>query len=338
MKKIIYFFTVIIAFILCSNTADAKKQKKLTRQCPAGMFCTANGMYTYESEYSDVSPYMLSPAQLVPTTSGWVWSDEGLCSTNKNSDPTCIYTATDYDEVWVSTPFGFYMIKNGDVMYKSSLSTDFPGMFPCPGTYPSSDSGVQSVFQCYRIVSNGEKEYYTAPNNTKPKYNGSYNTDDINVILTSLQSALAQAETAAQNLQGVLQKSNKLINVAKPPVSISAANINGKTITSNINNEVETNNINNETTTDNLKSTFLKPTDKKLETTTKTPKLDFGNLSSIFSVDKAAVHTPNPGRIAVPTKNIRTINQRTTIRNTSNRQPTNSRTNIKKKRSPNNVT
>ena len=247
---------------------------------------------------------MYGSAELV--VPGWgMWGDEGLCS-NKKSDGTpysgCIYTATDYDEVWVSLWFGFYTVKNGEVLYKSSGDSTAPGAFPCPGTYPSSEIGASSVFQCYRTTNNAQKEYYKAPNNTSPSYDGNYNTDTVNTLLTNLQSALDQAHAAANNLQAVLKKSNNKVNV--PTVNRNKINIDVTTTQNAAPTQMATDgSTNNNKSTTNIKTNTTATTDttgstnttaQKIDTTQSSlgKKFDFGSFSSPFTTAKTAV-TPN---------------------------------------------
>ena len=219
MKK---FFIFVVHYILFVHNVSAYtgEQRTIQETCPAGMFCTANGKYTVVQTkvgtkwYADVRytihPHQMGPAELV--VPGWgQWTDARLCDERTSNDSSsCAYYASDYDEVWVSS-FGFYTVKNDNVMYVPCNADYIQGVFSCPGTYPSSEVGASSVFECYRVVSNKEREYYTVPKNTKSNYDGEYNTDEINTMLVNLQSALDQAQTAASNLQNVLKKSNKRI-------------------------------------------------------------------------------------------------------------------------------
>lgn len=207
MKKVLLF--VVAPFLVAYDAVAATQQT-----CPAGLFCTVNGKY----EGDAIQSYALASSESVGP--GWGhWIEEGLCDKRKSDGTTytgCEYIATDYDEVWVSTWFGFYTIKNGAVTYHSSDNTVATNVFACPGTYPYSDLGASSVFDCYRNTGNGGKEYYKAPNNTETNYDGEYNTDTVNVLLTNLQLALEQAQSAARNLQNVLKESNTGIKVNLP--------------------------------------------------------------------------------------------------------------------------
>lgn len=326
MKKILSSIAIIV-IALYGNNAIAKT-------CPAGFFCTANGQYTISSQastyygWTEIPSYMYGSAELV--VPGWgMWSDEGLCS-NKKSDGTpysgCIYTATDYDEVWVSLWFGFYTVKNGEVLYKSSGGSTAPGAFPCPGTYPSSETGASSVFQCYRTTNNAQKEYYKAPNNTSTSnntqnnYNGNYNTDEINALLTNLQSALAQANTAANNLQNTLKKSNNNINVQAinrnkintDITTIQNAATTQTAITATIN---DTKSTNSQTTNQNTTGTTESTSDNTQSSTNK--KFDFGDLSYTFTNAKVAKNIPT--RSAIQQKKSATTRSAKTLTPTTKR-------------------
>lgn len=318
MKKILIF----IAVITCTsfvNTATAKTTEGTVYvTCPGGFFCTNNGEYyttdtttssfwgrvTYKID--EIPTYMYGPAELV--TPGWGrMGDELFCAVcNGQHDSSCAYCADEYDEVWVSTWFGFYGAKNNDVTNHSWRGSAFAGVFPCPGTHPSSDSGASSVFQCYRTTSNGQKEYYKTPNKTTHNYDGNYNTEDVNALLTNLQSAIDQANSASQNLQAILKKSNNKIKVTsvtgiKQNLNYVATNAQQTNVASIQTTQPGNTPPTNATTT--VAPVTMKLSDVKTDSTTSSPlkKLDFGNLSSIFSADKAAVHNTATGRAALPT-------------------------------------
>ena len=311
MKKFLTFIGIIAA-VLCDNNANAKDTTEtVTQTCPPGLFCTQNGQYRFTrttiSDWlsgsttidHDIPNSYFGPSELV--VPGWgMWSDEGLCDSEVPSG-SCYYIATNYDEVWVSLYFGFYMVKNGDVTYKQSHTSQFPGVFTCPGTYPSSDSGASSVFQCYRITSNGEKEYYKTPNNTHHNYDGNYNTDDVNALLTNLQSAIDQANTASKNLQAVLKKNNNHINVPSREkiITMHANNTNDTPVASNTNiqptspttgttnSSTSPTNTTGTTTTIQPTTTSITAQNISLPLTTAEKKFDFGNLVSPFA-DRSA--------------------------------------------------
>lgn len=194
-----YLFGIITSVFLINASTAAT--------CPAGLFCTSGGNYVPAN--GGIQSYQMVPADLV--TPNWgMWSEEGLCAKCSNSTNTCWYCGEDYDEIWVSTWFGFYLVKNGEVTYHSAGNTPAPGVFPCPGTHPSSAKGASSVFECYTVIGNGQKEYYKAPTNTQNGSSGSgtYNNDKIKLLVKDLLSSLNQANKVAQDIQKELNKQN----------------------------------------------------------------------------------------------------------------------------------
>lgn len=281
MKKFLMFVAVIT---YATNAIAAEKT------CHAGFFCVQNGTYI---DFSNAQDWFSStgPARL---------------ATSNDSLPMG-YNLKDYDEVWICD-MGKYYVKNGEVECRAPLN----GILACPGTYPSSEPGASSVFQCFRTTSNGQKEYYKTPNNTHHSYDGNYNTDDVNAILTSLQSALTQANSAAQNLESILKKTNNKINVPKlnknivETIDVASATQTPDNNTTNITQKITTSQTTAQSNTATPTTTApvtIKLSETKSDAPASSPlkKLDFGNLSSIFSADKAAVHNTATGRAALPT-------------------------------------
>lgn len=210
MKICMKYLVGIIVSVSCLCDANAAA----TKICPAGLFCTSGGKYN-SGQYG-IESYKMGPADLV--TSNWGdWQEEGLCSKGK-----CAYSAENYDQVWVSTWFGFYMVKNGDVTYHSSGSSAASGVFPCPGTHPSSAEGASSVFECYRNVGNGQKEYYKAPNAIQTNNAGNADMNTIAALVQELQASLNQANKIAADLQKALNKSTKKNTASASNVNSSA--------------------------------------------------------------------------------------------------------------------
>jgi len=191
--------SLIVSFSLPAISAT-------TKTCPAGLFCTSGGKYTFDKKNDDIQAYQMKPAELV--VDGWgMQSDEGICdSCGQKKESPCVYCANEYDEMWASLFFGYYFVKDGEVTYHSNRGSMAQGVFTCPGTYPSSAEGASSVFECYRIVSNGQKEYYKAPKNTQTDNGVDIDIKTVNALVTDLQSALSKA----QSLQAALNKLNQL--------------------------------------------------------------------------------------------------------------------------------
>lgn len=204
MRKFIKFPLFLGMFISIFGPYKASAET-IKKTCPAGLFCTSGGKYTFDTKNGDIERNMIEPADQI--LDGWgVWSDQGLCDSCAKSRSGCTYCANEYDEAWVSTAFGFYFIKNNEPIYHSSKAGYIKGVFPCPGTYPSSAEGASSVFECYKVIGNGQKEYYKAPTNTQNTSSVNYNIDaeTVNALVKDLQSALIKA----QALQEALNQGN----------------------------------------------------------------------------------------------------------------------------------
>ena len=301
------FFTI---FLLCQYSANAAT----TKTCLEGLFCTQNGKYTYDK--TDITTYERTPAVLFNT--GWNSLDVSVCGSRSPGSAACLYYVEDYDETW-NTWFGFYFVKDGEVLYYST--SEISGVFSCSGTYPSSDSGAKSVFQCYRTNSDGQKEYYKTPNKKQINYDGSYNTNDINTILTSLQSAIDQANTATQNLQAVLKKSNDKIAVINPikKLGIDSEKLTNTTIdtTQALENKSITTAATPKTTntkTNTTPPTVAEKSDTKSDTSDTTKKFDFSSFLSPFSDRATQKQIRQP--IQPTRKNITQPHKTNTIRQT----------------------
>ena len=204
MKIRVLSLLTIILSVLCLENVNAATSKK---KCPAGLFCTSGGTYTYDGN-NDIQAFQIAPAEKI--VDGWgEWQDEQLCDSCEKSRSGCAYCANEYDEAWVSSSFGFYLVKDGEVTYHSQRGGYVKGVFPCPGTYPSSAEGASSVFECYRMAGNGQKEYYSAKKSTSAGYSGNYDIESINALVKKLQSSLDAANKAAQDLQDALDKANQ---------------------------------------------------------------------------------------------------------------------------------
>lgn len=121
----------------------------------------------------------------------------------------------------------------------------------------------------------------------------------------------------------ISQSSDPLFAKGKRSPNITTSN----TQTNTINNNIKTTTQSTGPTT--VAPVTMKLSDVKTDSTTSSPlkKLDFGNLSSIFSADKAAVHNIATGRAALPTHNTRgATGPRSTQTPTTGRTTTNGAT------------
>ncbi len=302
MKKFLMFVANIV---LISSSAIAAQST-----CPAGCFCLNNGNFNLsetDKRYCGIPATPKPHSAAFSVCHNWI-------AYRDFPGPTPTYYAEDFSELYEGY-FGAYGFINGNFIYINQCWTDVTenpnGIFQCSLSHPSSDSGAKTIVECYRITANGQKEYYTHTN-TQNNYSGNY---DINALMQNLQSALNQANTAAQNLQNALNSPN-LANTTQSQTATTLNNTNTITKMTNAQTFVSPTSAPTTTTkpqTTTTQSTTATPTtvapvtmklsDVKTDSTTPSPlkKLDFGNLSSIFSADKAAVHNTATGRAALPT-------------------------------------
>ncbi|MFQ6759974.1 MAG: hypothetical protein ACLRFM_01040 [Alphaproteobacteria bacterium] len=328
MKKFLMFVGIVL---LCEHSANAAHLI-----CPEGCFCLNDGYnsqtgYSSESStnvsgnllYNDYCKQPITPPQ-GPFNKQYgnvrIASD---CNNNENIT-YCLEEFSEFYEGYM----GFYGFVNNSFIY--GYTKPYIDLLQCPYTHPNSDKGAKTIFGCYRITANGQKEYYTHTN-TQNNYSGNYDNSNINALMQNLQSALNQANTAAQNLQNALNSSN-LANTTQSQTATTLNNTN--TITKMTNAQTFVSPTSAPTTTTQSQTTqsttatpttapvTMKLSDVKTDSTTSSPlkKLDFGNLSSIFSADKAAVHNTAIGRAALPANPSRVshIKKSSPIRATTN--------------------
>lgn len=317
MKKFLSFIAIIVP-VLCSGNVGATT-------CPAGCFCLNNGEFNLSTNYQN---FCTVPASKINIISSGISVCHSWISNRDFHGPTATYYFEDFSELYKGY-FGAYGFINGNFVYINDCwdNADNPnGIFQCPTTHPNSDKGAKTIFECYRITANGQKEYYTHTN-TQNNYSGNYDNSNINALMQNLQSALNQANTAAQNLQTALNSYN-LTNTTQSQTATTLNNTN--TITKMTNAQTFVSPTTAPTTTtqpQTTQSTTATPTttapftmklsDVKTDSTTSSPlkKFDFGDLSSVFTSAKVA--KPVPTRSA--TERQKSTSARTTATPTTTR-------------------
>lgn len=206
LHKNLLFGIIASVLCLCDASGSLFIEEEGTKKCPAGLFCTRDGQYTYtyakqgKNIYpnEDIAMYMYHPAELMTKDWGTMSAERisSHCSDEDREKYNYAYCANDYDEVWIDNWFGFYAIKNGEILYHNFNSNYFSGVFACPGTYPSSDEGAKSVYECYTIGPNKQKEYFKPSKNLQNASSGNCNIDikTFNTLVQDLESALNKAQ------------------------------------------------------------------------------------------------------------------------------------------------
>jgi len=253
---------------------------------------------------------------LTSSTSGGISICHSWIANRDFPGPPATYYFEDFSELYKGY-FGAYGFMNGDFVYINACWSDADdpnGIFQCPITHPSSANGAKSLSECYKVNAKGQKEYYKIPNNVTQNYDGNYNTDTINTLLTNLQSALDQANTAASNLKNILKKSNNNINIPTSLKEQVSAHPTTQTDSDHtISNPTNNNNGTPASTSNNQSNTTnaTEPTTNATQSTT-AKKFDFGNISSAFTTAKTAVPPARQVRISTESTPRQSAIQRST--------------------------
>ncbi len=315
MKKFLVFVGM---FLLCEHSANAAHLI-----CPEGCFCLNDG-YNSQTGYSSESSINVSGnllynnycKQPITPPQGPFNKQYGnvRIASDCNNNENITYCLEEFSEFYEGY-MGFYGFVNNSFIY--GYTEPYIDLLQCPYTHPNSDKGAKTIFGCYRITANGQKEYYTHTN-TQNNYSGNYDNSNINALMQNLQSALNQANTAAQNLQNALNSSN----LANTTQSQTATTLNNTKTSTTQSQSSATPTTTAPSVTQSVAPVTMKLSETKSDAPASSPlkKLDFGNLSSIFSADKAAVHNTATGRAALPANPPRVshIKKSTPIRTTTN--------------------
>ena len=148
-KNFLIFFG-IIASTLCTTNAKASLVN-----CPSGCFCLNNGKYDTNGQ---VNPDGCNAkGQLMHTCYGLGLDFYGgVISCSHTMGGT--YYFDQFSELY-DDYFGYYGVLNGEMLYMTRDYRD-QSVYGCPASYPHSDSGAKTVFECYKYGTRGVKVYY----------------------------------------------------------------------------------------------------------------------------------------------------------------------------------
>jgi len=176
---------------ILGSGSNSSSNMVVMRQCPSGCFCVNNGQIGLPNdtligyEYAAWQTQCQSPAQplsphhqSVCNTQGWVrininngvgGEDLYLICDREHYNNYNGYFMDEFEEIYKNSDFGgAYGRKGGEIIYFGGMSTTATGnlgMYGCPQSYPSSDSGAKTVYDCYKYDANGNKVYYSANTN-----------------------------------------------------------------------------------------------------------------------------------------------------------------------------
>lgn len=149
-KNFLIFFG-IIASTLCTTNAKASLVN-----CPSGCFCLNNGKYDTNGQ---VNPDGCNAkGQLLQSCYGMgLMFYGGFVDCNHNTGAT--YYFDQFSEIYEGY-YGFYGVINGNMIYMPRDYMD-QSVYDCPASYPHSDSGAKTIYECYKYDSRGNKVYYS---------------------------------------------------------------------------------------------------------------------------------------------------------------------------------
>ncbi len=143
-----------------------------TKPCVPGCFCVNNGQMS-SSFFGSRCSIQSQPIACGNDGYGRMWrfksgSTGGILSCSPSGYAT--YYVYEFSEVY-SGDYGMYGIINDELIvmpfYRNygGYMDNSEGIYQCPSSYPSSDSGAKTVYECYKYDANGNKVYYGANTN-----------------------------------------------------------------------------------------------------------------------------------------------------------------------------
>ncbi len=151
INRIFLVLTGIIAGTLCQTNANASLVN-----CPEGCFCLNNGKYDNSGQVNTTG--CNAKAQLLQSCYGMgLIFYGGLIDCNHTQGAT--YYFDQFSEIYEGY-YGFYGVLNGNMIYMPRDYMD-QSVYDCPASYPHSDSGAKTVYECYKYGTHGTKIYYS---------------------------------------------------------------------------------------------------------------------------------------------------------------------------------
>ena len=141
-----------------------------TKPCVPGCFCVNNGQMSHDVYGARCG---LSQSQsIISMHNTWYFKageSRGILTCNRNMNAN--YYVDEFSELYKGD-YGMYGIKGGELIVMPFGGQGYGGGFPemmgvyqCPSSYPSSDAGAKTVYECYKYDANGNKVYYGANTN-----------------------------------------------------------------------------------------------------------------------------------------------------------------------------
>ena len=209
MKSYIKILLCLVTFASNVYLYDMKAYgNEEMAKCPSGCFCIYDGLYParYLStanicKDSVAHPMSCNTKDEEFTFSYGVVKAKLTCDRSKDE----VYYFDDFSELYEGET-GMYGFIGDDLIVMAGASESYGspmgecGIYLCPSSYPESDPGAKTLYECYTHDEKGNKVYYNNVTDSK----------DIKTLATNLQNALNQAMQIVLNLQRVAtQQANK---------------------------------------------------------------------------------------------------------------------------------
>ncbi len=139
-----------------------------TKPCVPGCFCVNNGQMEHDihNKCGKYQSQSIISYCIVADNMDWHFDlgsgeSAGILSCDRNY--WAHYYVDEFSELYMGD-YGMYGIM-GDNLIVMPFHGINAGIYQCPSSYPSSDSGAKTVYDCYKYDANGNKVYYGANTN-----------------------------------------------------------------------------------------------------------------------------------------------------------------------------
>ncbi len=205
MKSYIKILLCLVTFASNVYLYDMKAYgNEEMAKCPSGCFCIYDGLYPtrYLSAADVCKDYVAHPMSCNTKDEEFTFA-YGLGHGEGEAKLTCdrskdeVYYFDDFSELYEGMT-GMYGFIGEDLIVMAGVSLGYgsmgeSGIYVCPSSYPESDPGAKTLYECYTHDEKGNKVYYNNVTDSK----------DIKTLATNLQNALNQAMQIVLDLQRV---------------------------------------------------------------------------------------------------------------------------------------
>lgn len=195
----------IILSTMCSYNTNAYGGDY--HKCDPGCFCVFDGKYpaAFLANTTNICGYnsaqrLSCGAENTDFVFDGGYQDLTLACTYDASKPATYYF-NEFYEVYTGVT-GMYGFIGEDLIVMPTTGSankwGVAGIYQCPVSYPSSDAGAKTLWECYKRDKNGNKVYYSVDSTVN--YIGN---NDAKTLAVNLQNTVKKATQIAHNLQRV---------------------------------------------------------------------------------------------------------------------------------------